>query len=786
MAEKRYSDNTAARSQAANSNRSKTKGKRGRTKRDIISRVKSLYAAFILIGILVVLRLVWVIWISPSVRHNAEVMDEGIYRFDPIVAHQGTILSRNGEPLAISSLRYDVVLDFRSEGMLDADTVAYKTHVDSLARMLARYFTPEDAEANGYEYTTAEEYRQRLISEQKRARNRGFRVMPRIITTDEWDHIRRTFPIFNGNMGNVFKPIAVPERLYPSGDVARQIIGRHDTLVVNGRKVPGSGIEIIYHDDLKGRDGRCKEQWIAHGFWARVSDPENIPAENGCNVITTIDADLQRVAHERLDTMLRRQKASFGVAMVMEVATGNILTMVSLGTAPVRGTTYSERVNNYAINTRMCPGSTMKLATAMALLEIGGYTLDTKVNTEHSDKNHSVMVGAAKVSDTHDVAGAKSDGFVTLKDAFAHSSNVYFAKAVYEKFADNPAKYTSFLASLGFTSTVGLEAYSEIPARMKLADTPEWNVDGSTASRLPRMAFGYEVETTPIQMLTFYNGVANEGRMVAPRLVDRIERDGEVVRRTPIVTLNERMCSKKTLALLDSCLAAASLRTGTKFRNLPIPFGCKTGTAEVWSTFVSRSPVDHEHMKNGLTPDDDHYYYGSIVCTMPQEKPKYTIMVAVCKQAMYDSDTHYGIDLAGPVASDIMEYIYSTDPTLHASIETPPAPYSPTSIKAGNTRYVAEVSRALAPQTVNESDGNAWSSTSIDVGGHTTIKPVTTPEGTVPNVHGMGLSDALYLLESSGLTVTHTGTGRVKSQSIPAGRKLSAVNNGTIHLTLAR
>lgn len=767
---------------AARKARQKSKGG---TKRDIISRIKSLYAAFFIIGIIVVVRLVWVIWFSPSVKHNSEVMLEGIYRTKNIKAHHGAILSRDGEPLAISSLRYDVVLDFRSQGMLEVDSMAYIINADSLSRMLARHFDAQDAALNGYDYITAEEYRRRLITKHNEARDRGYRIMPRTVTVDEWNTMRRTFPIFNGEIGHVFNPIAEEKRLYPSGDLARQIIGRNDTLIVGNRKVAGSGIEIVYFDELNGRDGRAKEQWIAHGFWTSVSDPENRPVENGCNVITTIDAGLQRLAHERLDTMLRRQHASFGVAMVMEVATGNMLCMVSLGTAAERGTTYSERANNHAINTKMCPGSTMKLATAMALLEIGDYTLDTKVNTEHSRPRHAVRIGAARVEDSHDVAGEDSDGNISLKDAFAHSSNVYFAKAVYERFKDNPKEYTDFLVKLGFTGDIGLAAYGEPKGAMKLAGTPEWNTDGSTQSRLPRLAYGYELEVPPIHMLTFYNGVANEGKMVAPRLVERIERDGEVVRRTPVVTLIDKMCSNKTLAGLDTCLAAASLRTGSKFRDLTIPFGCKTGTAQVWSTFVSQSTIDHYHMRNGLTPKDDNYYYGSIICTMPQERPKYTIMVAVCKQKTTTHSSYYGIDLAGPVAADMMEYIYDNDPSLHATIEPPTTPYSPTNIKAGETEYVEHISRTLTPKTTDKSEGSAWSRATIDDTGHSTITSINISEGVVPDVRGMGLTDALYLLESAGMQVTHTGTGRVRSQSLAPGTKITS-RTMDIELTLGR
>ena len=516
--------------------------------------------------------------------------------------------------------------------------------------------------------------------------------------------------------------------------------------------------------------------------WTRVADSENVDVVNGANLYTTIDAGIQRVAHERLDTMLRRQKASFGVAMVMEVATGNMLCMVSLSSGVERGTTYTERVNNHALNTAISPGSTMKLASAMALLEIGGYDLYTKVNTEHSRPNHGVKVGAAKIEDSHDAAGKDSDGNVTLKDAFAHSSNVYFAKAIYETFKSNPKEYTDFLAKLRFNDYIGLEKYGEVQGDLTMADSPKWNTKGSTSSRLPRLAYGYEMDIPPIHMLTFYNGVANEGRMVAPRIVDRIERDGEVIEKMPVVTLINRMCSKKTLAALDTCLAAASERTGRYFRDLAIPFGCKTGTAQMWSTFVSESRIDKHQMKDGINGKQDNYYYGSIICTMPQENPKYTIMVGVCKQATPDSPSYFGIDLSAPVAADIMEYIYANDHTLHSAVEKAEEPHTPEAIKGGKTKHVAKIG-ALTNDVDNESDGASWSQATVEAG-ETTINAVAIEEGRVPDVRGMGLTDALFLLEKSGLRVTHRGSGRVRTQSLAPGYKIA--NNTRIELVLER
>jgi cell division protein FtsI (penicillin-binding protein 3) len=431
----------------------------------------------------------------------------------------------------------------------------------------------------------------------------------------------------------------------------------------------------------------------------------------------------------------------------------------------------------------------MKLATSMALLEIGGYTLDTKVNTEHSNSKRGVKIGNATVYDTHD-AGEGTDGNITLVDAFAHSSNVYYAKAVYEKWKDNPEQYTEFLADIGFGDYVGMEKYGEAEPYLPMAGTAEWNKDGSTSSRLPRMAYGYELTIPPIHMATFYNGVANDGRMVAPRLVDRIECDGTVLEVMPTVVLNKKMCSKRTLELLDSCLVAGTTRTSGKFRDLPTSFGCKTGTAQLWGAFPTLSPTDTLHFREGFGKDKHLYYLGSLVAVMPLDNPKYTIMVALAKEKTDSHPNYYGISLTGGVMHDIIEFLHTNDLSLHESVESVSRGYTPTMIKRGRATSVNLVAETLCNINYNNGFDTEWCSASVDDGGETRIESLSIESGRVPNVLGMGLNDALFLLEQQGLSVTHSGYGRVLKQSLDPGLKItnSEARSGSrghaIHLTL--
>ncbi|MBR3590355.1 MAG: hypothetical protein IKL43_05010, partial [Alistipes sp.] len=465
----------------------KNSEKKGNAKQDILHRVGVLYTLFILAALGITARLIWVQFVSPSVKHNAEVMSDGVYRTKTISAHRGAILASTGEPLALSSVRYEATFDFAAEGFRDAKPEDFKTNVDSLAKLLAQHFSPADAEREGYDYISEQEYRNifytNIAKEEKRA-PRALKIFPRSVTTDEWNMMKRQFPILNQNMGVVYGSERVDERIYPSDDLARQVIGRDGMLVIKGDTSRGSGLELIYDEYLSGHDGLAVEQRIAHGFWTRVNDKRNRMPEDGCNVVTTIDAGLQKMATERLRDALISEEASFGVAMVMEAATGNILCMVNLSSGEERGTNYTERVYNHAMRTALCPGSTMKLASAMALLEIGGMDIDSTVEI----KGAAETVGKTRVVDSHNVAREVGSDSVTLRDGFAHSSNIFFAKAVYERFKDDPKRYTEFLEDLLFNDYVGLGEFKEARSRVPHPGTEEWRRHGDNATTLPRLA----------------------------------------------------------------------------------------------------------------------------------------------------------------------------------------------------------------------------------------------------------------------------------------------------------
>ena len=792
----------------------KSRKKSTNAKEDIINRVYILYAIFIIAGLAIASRLIWIQVADKNVEKHIKVMERNITNIEIDPAHRGAILTRNGEPLAMSSLRHEPVVDFASEGMRKTykksgkkDPNRVPRELKQLAQQMAHHFNKADAQRYGYKYRSAEEYYELFMSKYKATKgNRAVRIFPRPVVLDEWNMMRRDFPVINHSLGSVYKDEETEVRMRPYEDLGLQLIGecrgersKTPSYEVTRQREDGttynevvykdtivrrtSGLEKIYDSVLAGVNGRYVEQRIAHGFWARKDDPRNRKPEDGHDVVTTIDADLQSMATEALRKQLEKECGSFGVAMVMEVETGNMLCMVNLSSGRQRGHDYQE-VINHAMRTRMTPGSTFKLVSAMALLEIGGATLNTRVSVPDSEEK----VGKRTIRDTHTMRDEDGTQITnpTLVEGFAHSSNIYFSRGVYERFKSDPSVYTSFLNGLMLNSHIGLE---EFGAKRGLVPSPKsdtWKVNGGPEWVFPQMPYGYVVEIPPIQTLTFYNGVANRGKMMAPRFVDRIEKGGITTENMPEVTLLERMCSEQTIDALFTCLKAAAVpeRMGRRFGNLPVNIGCKTGTAQLWGAFPTKTRIDSLHFTEGFGPNKHEYYLGSLVAIMPIEKPKYTIMVAIAKEKTDEHPTYYGGRVAGDVVCDIIEFLHTNDLTLHPVVENSGKGYRPTTIKDGKASSVGHIAETLCDMSPTYSFDTEWCSTNVSESGSTSITSLRIASGRVPNVVGMGLVDALFLLEQQGIEVTHSGVGRVTKQSIPQGSKITDKTR-KIHLTLS-
>ncbi len=758
-------------------------------KDEMFGRVKLVYGLFIVVALLVLVRLIWVFAISDEIRYNAQKLDDRIFRMDTVYARRGSILARDGAPLATSILRYRVDFDMASEGFDSLEL--FKENADSLAKLLASFFKDR----------TAAEYRQTLLNEHEKhykivyrkdtlayrsegafsrfwdmltgnefkevplhdtlRDHRPVNILPREVDYNEWQELKR-YPILNWNLGMTYRLVTLDQRVYPYGELGRRTLGmvrnnlsEEDKLKNKGRY----GVEHVYSRFLEGNNGRTMRQRIAPGFSIAVQDKDNINAEDGLDVVTTLDVDIQNIADAALRRQLKANNAIWGNVMVMEVATGDIVAMVNLGETKERSGNYVER-DEYALTRRHEPGSTFKLAAMLALLEDCKMSPDKKYYTNHGKPTQVGNSPHAMFEDSHDLGDS-----LNLKEAVAESSNVYFTTAIYDHYKSDPQRYVRFLSeNLYLDRRVGLEAMGEQKSNLddyKKGGQANWNV-----RTLPEMGYGYTIEISPVQTLTLYNAVANRGKMVAPRLIREVRRGESVVEEFPTQVLVDKICSDKTLAIAHDCLVETA-RTGTAasfFRDtVSFRVAAKTGTAQ-YVQGVRRS---------------EGYYYGSMVAYFPAENPKYTVMAGIltCRAR---GGAYYGAGLTGQVLKEIVYNTYYRDEEWHRDLTPSDKEHYPSKVKGGHIGSVRKVADKFSPRiSFDKRDG--WGTAKVDTLKNVDVRSIEN-DSTMPNVVGMGLRDAVYMLESRGLTVRFSGSGMVCSQSIKAGQKIRSGQSVTITL----
>ncbi|MBQ1951375.1 MAG: penicillin-binding protein 2, partial [Alistipes sp.] len=621
------------------------------------------------------------------------------------------IFSRDDEPLAISIFRYQPLLDFDSEGFLD--TLRFQKQADSLSKLLSAYFGDR----------SSAEYYNRLNNRLRYARShfdslaerrtviyrdeqgvlplmfylamgfgadtvtvvdtirahRPVPLFPRDVDYSEWEQLRR-YPILNYNLGMTYRLDKQDRRIYPQGDLARRTIGR-----INPLNERGYGLDSLYAPLLNGERGFEVRQRIARGFSTRVLDSAYREVVNGADLITTLDLNIQDVADKALRAQLETENATWGTTLVMDVKTGDILAMANLGRSG-EGKPYTER-ENYALEYAMEPGSTFKLATVLALLDDVGMSPNQTFQTNNGEY---VDIGPAKkIRDSH-----YGDHEIALKRAVAGSSNVYFAKAIWEYYGETRKRqqFSDYLHNrLGLGETVGLEALGERAPQL----TTDWRVADPNIM-LVKMAYGYRVQMTPIQMLTFYNAIANGGRKIAPVLVKEIRRDGEVLERFETHTLREKICSDSTLRIVRECLeAVASSGTAAGYLGdtLRLRVAAKTGTAQVTS-----GPAGG--------------YLGSMVAYFPADKPRYTILTTI-ETRLQPGKAYYGASLAGPVVERVVDYIYAREADWAKRLRSEGEEHHPRRIKGGMIKAVERVADRLSPRVAVEEKG-LWGCAATD------------------------------------------------------------------------
>ncbi|NQW42020.1 MAG: transpeptidase family protein [Bacteroidetes bacterium] len=687
------------------------------------------WIAFIMILILAI-SIVWQIielQFTQKEKYMA-ISKERSTKMREIEASRGNIYADDGSLLATSIPKYEIRMDTKVESVTNE---FFKEKVDSLAWNLSQAF----------EDKTQAEWRRYLI--EARARKDGYLLIKRDVDYVLAKQMSR-WPIFNlGKFKGGFIKIEKNKREIPFGQLAARTIGYTN---LSGIKI---GLEGAYDSLLTGTSGQRLEQRIYGGVWKPVDDDAALEPHNGFDVFTTIDIHIQDVAENALKQCLIVNNADHGCAILMEVKTGAIKAIANL--KKTSDGVYEE-TDNYAINEFSDPGSTFKLVSALALLEDKYVKLTDTIDIEWG----KTTFGPLQMEDAHTSPFKK----ISFQHVFENSSNVGIAKSVNKFYKNNPEKYLQYATNLGLNKSLPFDIKSSRNPTLQSSKSKGWS-----GTSLPFMSIGYEMAVSSLQILSVYNAVANNGELVKPYLVKEVKEFGKIIQKNEVIVLNKKICSDETLKQLRILLeGVVENGTASSLKGLPYKVAGKTGTAQI-------------AMNNGF---DKSSHKASFVGYFPADNPQYTCMVVINAPSKGD---YYGGAVAGPVFKEIADKVFSTRMALHKPISSMAKPIVP-KVKNGKREDIKTVLNKLNVPS-NQVKGNAdgeWVKTGYDVQS-INLKELETNKNLVPDVMGMGLRDAIYLLENRGLKVISEGYGAVSSQSIIAGSNI--IKGSTIIIKLS-
>ena len=528
------------------------------------------------------------------------------------------------------------------------------------------------------------------------------------------------------------------KRLSPFGLLANRTIGlSREHIASNGKiKKQNVGLEKTYDSLLSGIDGQKLVRFVAGGTAIPVEGTLSEPI-NGKDIFTTIDVNMQDIAQNALMKMMLQSEAQFGTAIVMETKTGKIKAIANLGQRP-DGSYWED--DNYALRVTE-PGSTIKLVTLLSVLENGSSGLEDLVEVGSAGK---MEVGPRIVND----AERAPKPVLTVKECFSHSSNVGMSKLAFKGFGGNPAEFRKFLHRFHMDEPVAIDL-SNIPSP-RLAPLEKKN--GGLMNMLT-MSFGYAIQVSALHTLTLYNAVANNGRMMKPYLVSSIRKDGIPVQVFEPKVLNERICKPSVIEAARQCMESVVIEgTGRlAFKDMPFAVAGKTGTA---------------HVADGKIKYQHYVYQASFAGYFPADDPQYSCIVLI--RTKPHAALHYGGQLAAPVFREIATKLYAM------YVDKKPVNYFAVNQQTAQNFYGTEINDAK--KVFNELNLAVPDSL-------VKMSTRTVEKNKMPDVKGMGLKDALYLLENMGMKVSVRGNGRIISHSIPAG---ALIENGlTVMLELS-
>ncbi len=665
------------------------------TEKNILTRLYVVAGFLFLFAMAVLVKLVSIQVVEgEKYRKLAMARTEKMFTIAP---KRGNLYSDDGSLLATSVSRYTI--------RFDAETVAnkdFEENVKALSDSLAKLFGK----------TTS--YYQQLLRKAKVNKNR-YALVARNLDYSDYVAVKQ-FPLFNKGPykgGLIIEQKTVRE--HPLGKIAERSVG-YERVDENGYYTR-VGLEGAFGEYLRGVEGKRLKQKIAKGQWKPIGWDNIVEPKDGYDVVSTIDINIQDIAHHALLRQLEKYNAEHGCVIVMETKTGEVKAISNLGRT-TEGK-YYERLN-YAIGESHEPGSTFKLMSMVVALEDKVIDTSTVVDTEK---------GTYKVYN-RTVRDSKYGGYgkISVARAFEVSSNTAFAKIINTNYKDKPEKFVNRLMNMGLHRELGLPIKGEGKPVIRYPGDKGWS-----GVSLAWMSYGYEVSLTPLQTLTFYNAIANDGEMLRPRLIKEVKEWDKTILKFEKEVINPSICSKETAAKAKQLLKNVVEKkhgTGHRLYSSNFSMAGKTGTTQ--KNYVSKDP---EVMK----------YISTFAGYFPAENPKYSCIVVIHEPDK--SVGYYGADVSGPVFKSVAQKIYASSPMID---EVDVDEVESKELDEAYQRYYADANKKYKQ---------------------------------VPNVEGMSGMDAISILENLGIEVEVKGNGKVRKQSISKGTDLKKVNKIVLELS---
>lgn len=713
-------------------------------RKNIMTRYFFILLVLLLAGVFVIVKAGIIMFAERN--YWMEVADLFVKENIPVRPNRGNILSSDGKLMASSLPEYRIYMDFMSNEK-DPEKFRKEQHIrdsvfdaniDSICLGLHRIFPDK----------SAKEFKAHLKKGRK-LKSRNYLIYPKRISYIQYKEAKK-LPVFclNKYKGGFHEQI-YNQRKKPFGSLASQTLGR---LYADTAKGARNGIELAFDSLLKGENGIKHRQKVMN----RYLDIIDVQPVDGCDIVSTIDVGMQDICEKALEDKLKEINANVGVAVLMEVATGEVRAIVNL----MKGNdgNYYE-MNSNAISDMLEPGSTFKTASIMVALEDGKITPHTEVDTGNGIMN---MYGS-KMKDHNWHRGGY--GKIDVTRILEVSSNIGVSYLIDKCYKDDPQKFVDGLKRMGLDQPLNLQIMGEGKPNIKGPDERYF-----AKTTLPWMSIGYESQLPPMNILTFYNAIANNGVMVRPKFVKAALKDGEVVKEYPTEIINPKICSDTTLSQIRTILeGVVSNGLGKPAGNKQFSVSGKTGTAQ-----ISKGKAGY---KSGRTN-----YLVSFCGYFPSDAPKYSCIISIQKPGLPAS----GGLMAGSVFGKIAERVYAQELRYDICDAVDSASNVIPSVKAGELDEAFLVLDNLDVPVQKEAfqpkyNDKVWGRTSADSSA-VVLEGREIEAGVIPNVIGMGAKDAVYLLESRGISVRLNGVGRVRRQSIPGGTRI--VKGSTVTLAL--